>query len=92
MQEMIAGIAIPDTQIVADATELVRAAENDLLYHHSRRVFVFGALQGRRRGLVPDLELLYVGALFHDLGLTRRVGPTTSASKSTARTWRRPSC
>jgi HD superfamily phosphodiesterase len=74
MQEMIAGIAIPDTQLVADATKVVRAAENDLLYHHSRRVFLFGALQGRRRGLVPDLELLYVGALFHDLGLTTTYG------------------
>jgi HD superfamily phosphodiesterase len=31
---------------------------------------LFGALQGRRRGLQPDLELLYVGAMFHDIGLT----------------------
>jgi HD superfamily phosphodiesterase len=27
-------------------------------------------LQGQRRGLEPDPELLYVGAMFHDLGLT----------------------
>jgi hypothetical protein len=27
-------------------------------------------LQGQRRGLYPDPELLYVGAMFHDLGLT----------------------
>jgi hypothetical protein len=40
------------------------------LFHHSRRVFLFGALQGQRRGLDPDLELLYVGAMFHDIGLT----------------------
>jgi hypothetical protein len=46
--------------------------ENDLLFHHSRRVFLFGALQGIRRGLQPDLELLYVGAMFHDIGLTDR--------------------
>jgi HD superfamily phosphodiesterase len=32
----------------------------------------FGALQGIRRGLQPDLELLYVGAMFHDIGLTDR--------------------
>jgi hypothetical protein len=42
------------------------------LFNHSRRVFLFGVLQGRRRGLQPDLELLYVGAMFHDLGLTER--------------------
>jgi HD superfamily phosphodiesterase len=55
---------------VRDVTAFIREAENDLLFDHSRRVFLFGALQGRRRGLQPDLELLYVGAMFHDIGLT----------------------
>jgi HD superfamily phosphodiesterase len=68
--ETIADIVIPDTALVRDVTALIREAENDLLFDHSRRVFLFGALQGRRRGLQPDLELLYVGAMFHDIGLT----------------------
>jgi HD superfamily phosphodiesterase len=68
--ETIADIVIPDTPLVRDVTALIREAENDLLFDHSRRVFLFGALQGRRRGLQPDLELLYVGAMFHDIGLT----------------------
>ena len=68
--ETIADIVIPDTRLVRDATAFIREAENDLLFDHSRRVFLFGALQGRRRGLQPDLELLYVGAMFHDIGLT----------------------
>jgi HD superfamily phosphodiesterase len=68
--ETIAGIAIPDTALVRDVTAFIRDAENDLLFDHSRRVFLFGALQGLRRGLQPDLELLYVGAMFHDIGLT----------------------
>ncbi|MEE6260775.1 HD domain-containing protein [Plantactinospora sonchi] len=76
MAETIAGITIPDTPLVAATTELVRAATDDLLFHHSRRVFLFGALQGERRGLSPDLELLYVGAMFHDLGLTAEYGST----------------
>lgn len=66
----IAGIDLPDTALVREATEYIRDVEDDLLFHHSRRVFFFGALQGLRRGLKPDLELLYVGAMFHDLGLT----------------------
>jgi HD superfamily phosphodiesterase len=70
MVERIAGVIIPDTPLVADATELVRAAESPLLFDHSRRVFLFGSLQGWQRGLAPDPELLYVGAMFHDLGLT----------------------
>lgn len=70
--ESIADIVVPDTPLVRDITELIRDAEDDLLFDHSRRVFLFGALQGRRRGLQPDLELLYAGAMFHDLGLTER--------------------
>jgi HD superfamily phosphodiesterase len=66
----IAGIEIPDTPLVRATTEFIREAEDDLLFHHSRRVFLFGALQGRRLGLDPNLELLYVGAMFHDIGLT----------------------
>ena len=68
----IADIVIPDTPLVRDVTAFIREAEDDLLFHHSRRVFLFGALQGRRRRLQPDLELLYVGAMFHDMGLTER--------------------
>jgi HD superfamily phosphodiesterase len=68
----IAGIELPDTPLVRDTTDFVRAHENDLLFDHSRRVFFFGALQGLRRGLQPNLELLYVGAMFHDVGLTER--------------------
>jgi hypothetical protein len=68
----IAGVTIPDTPLARDVTALIREAEDDLLFDHSRRVFLFGALQGRLRGLQPDLELLYVGAMFHDIGLTGR--------------------
>jgi HD superfamily phosphodiesterase len=72
MSESIAGIDIPDTALVRAITAHIRDAEDDLLFNHSRRVFIFGALQGRRRGLQPDLELLYAGAMFHDIGLTER--------------------
>lgn len=68
--ETIADIVVPDTELVRDVTAFIRDAEDDLLFHHSRRVFLFGALQGRRLGLEPDLELLYAGAMFHDIGLT----------------------
>jgi hypothetical protein len=77
MSDTIAHIAVPDTALVREITEFIRDAEDDLLFHHSRRVFLFGALQGRRRGLQPDLELLYAGAMFHDLGLTRRYRTST---------------
>lgn len=72
MSERIAGIEIPDSGLAAEATELIRDTTSPLLYDHSRRVFLFGSLQGRRQGLAYDPELLYIGAMFHDLGLTER--------------------
>ncbi|QLY27754.1 HD domain-containing protein [Nocardia huaxiensis] len=68
----IADIRIPDSRLAAEATELVRDTASELIFNHSRRVYLFGALQGRRRLLDFDAELLYVGAMFHDLGLTER--------------------
>jgi HD superfamily phosphodiesterase len=72
MSERIAGVDIPDSRLAREATELVRDAASPLLFHHSRRVFLFGSLQGKRLGLAVDPELLYVGAMFHDLGLTEK--------------------
>lgn len=66
---MPTGVRVPDTKLVREATELVRDSVSELVYHHSRRVFFFGSLQGRNRGLSFDPELLYIGAIFHDLGL-----------------------
>ncbi|MEV4294096.1 HD domain-containing protein [Microbispora rosea] len=71
MPEMIAGITIPGTALVRDATSLVRDAADDTIFHHSRRVFLWGMLKARARGMEVDPELAYVGGLFHDLGLTR---------------------
>jgi hypothetical protein len=70
MPEIIAGICVPDSAIARAATQLVRDTEDDLLYNHSRRVFFWGALTGERRGLKYDPESLYLGAMFHDMGLT----------------------
>ena len=71
MTEIIAGIRVPDSAMARAATELVRDTEDDLLFNHSRRVFFWGALSGDRRGLKYDPELLYMGAMFHDMGLTK---------------------
>jgi HD superfamily phosphodiesterase len=72
MTEKIAGVKIPDSVLAKEATELVREAASPLLFDHSRRVFLFGSLRGQAQGLAFDPELLYVGAMFHDLGLTER--------------------
>jgi hypothetical protein len=68
----IAGVMIPDSKLAREITELVTDTESPPLFHHSSRVFYWGALAGKRRGLRFDHELLYAGAMFHDMGLTVR--------------------
>ncbi|TWV57772.1 HD domain-containing protein [Streptomyces misionensis] len=70
MSENIAGIVIPDTQLVREATDIVRGAADETIFNHSRRVYLWGSLKAAARGLEADPELAYVGGLFHDLGLT----------------------
>jgi len=70
MKLNINGIYIPDTAMARAATELVRDTESDLLFHHSSRVYYWAALAGQQRGIQADLELLYIGCMFHDMGLT----------------------
>src|SRR5207237_5912453 len=43
-----------------------------LLFHHSSRVYYWGALAGKHHELKFDPELLYAGAMFHDMGLTHQ--------------------
>ena len=66
----VAGLAVPDSKLAREVTESVRDTESPLLFHHSSRVYYWGALTGKRWGLRFDPELLYAGAMFHDMGLT----------------------
>ena len=72
MSSTLQGVRIPDSKLAREITELVRDTEPPLLFHHSSRVYYFGALAGNHRGLRFDPELLYAGAMFHDMGLTPR--------------------
>jgi hypothetical protein len=68
----LAGIKVPDSKLAREITEIVRDTESPLLFNHSSRVFYWAALTGARRDLTFDAELLYAGAMFHDMGLTNR--------------------
>ena len=69
MAETIAGVTIPDSGMCRETTDFICDTESPLLYHHSRRTYLFGMLHGQLRGQHADPELLYVAAMFHDLGL-----------------------
>jgi hypothetical protein len=71
---MIDGVGIPDSKLGRAITEMVRDTESELLFNHSSRVYYFGALAGKQRGLLYDPELLYAATMFHDMGLTHKHG------------------
>jgi hypothetical protein len=65
-------LVIPDSAIARDAEELCREASAEGLVNHCMRTYAWGSILGKRDGLDPDPELLYVGSLLHDLALTDR--------------------
>jgi hypothetical protein len=66
----ISGVTIPDSQLAREATQFIRDTESNFLFQHSTRVYFWGFLAGKRRGLTFDPELFYTAAMFHDVGLT----------------------
>ncbi|MET8351847.1 MULTISPECIES: HD domain-containing protein [unclassified Micromonospora] len=63
---------VPDTRLSAAATDLLIASSPATLVNHCLRTYHFGLAMADRDGLDPDLELLFIGAALHDLGLTER--------------------
>jgi hypothetical protein len=87
MADVFSGIKIPDSKIAREAAELVRQHETEMLFNHSSG-FCVRRNEGRPPNLKFDYELLYVSALFHDLGLSTLIIPTQSGLKLMAPTQR----
>jgi len=68
----VSGVRIPDSKLAQEVTDFVRDTASELLFHHSIRVYLWGALAAKRMRLTFNPELLYAAAMFHDLGLTAR--------------------
>ncbi len=63
---------VPDTQLTREATGLLHEFSTPLLFNHSHRVFFWANELGRQTGQPFDVELLFVCAAFHDLGLLKK--------------------
>jgi len=72
VEKNVAGIAIPDSKLAAEATELAREASSPMLFNHVMRSYFFGELIATRRGIRHDVELVYLATVLHDLGLTAK--------------------
>jgi hypothetical protein len=63
---------VPDSKLTREATGLLREFSTPLLFNHSHRVFFWANEQGLQAGQKFDVELLFVCAAFHDLGLLKK--------------------
>jgi hypothetical protein len=72
MSNISSVLAIPDSLLAKEATDLLREHSTELLFNHSIRVYLFAVEQGRQQKLRFDPELLYVAAAFHDFGLIKK--------------------
>ena len=72
MSTLPSALAIPDSSLAKEATDILREYSTDLLFNHSIRVYLFAAEQGRQQKIRFDPELLYVAAAFHDFGLIKK--------------------
>ena len=62
-------LVVPDTAAATAALEVASAYHSPALLNHSLRAYVWAAADGTARGIDFDPELLYVAAMFHDIGL-----------------------
>jgi len=63
---------VPDSKLTREATGLLREFSTPLLFNHSHRVFFWANELGRQTGEKFDVELLFICAAFHDLGLLKK--------------------
>lgn len=68
---------VPDSQLTREASGLLREFSTPLLFNHSHRVFFWAQELGRQTGEKFDVELLFICAAFHDLGLLKKFSSAT---------------
>jgi len=60
---------LPDTPAATAAEHYLYAISSPAMVRHCKRCYLFGKALAEKAGAKLDLETLYVGCLFHDLGL-----------------------
>jgi hypothetical protein len=67
---ILGGITVSDTPLIMDALDYVRAHSEPYLFNHAVRSWLFAARLAQLQGTAHDAEVVAVGTLLHDLGLT----------------------
>lgn len=67
---VLGGITVVDTPLVTQALEYARTNSDPYLFNHAVRSWLFAVCLGQLQGVLYDDEVLAVGTVLHDLGLT----------------------
>ena len=72
----LAGIRVPDSQLITAALEYAQKLSEPYLFNHAVRSWLFAVKIGQLKGIDYDPEVVAVGTILHDIGLTDGVsGP-----------------
>jgi len=73
---LIAGVGVPDTPLITAAIEYAQRLSEPYLFNHAMRSWLFAEIIGRAKGINYDREVVAIGTILHDIGLTPDVlGP-----------------
>jgi len=70
---LIAGVSVPDTRLIDDALEYAQKLSEPYLFNHAMRSWLFAARIAHLKANDCDLEVVAVGTILHDIGLTAGV-------------------
>ena len=73
LTQVIADVSTPDAPPIAAAIEYARRVSEPYLFNHAMRSWLFAELIGRAKGIELDREVLAIGTILHDIGLTSAV-------------------
>jgi hypothetical protein len=68
--QILGGITVIDTPLVTRALDFARTHSEPFLFNHAVRSWLFAVRLGQLQGVAHDAEVVAVGSLLHDLGLT----------------------
>ena len=67
---VLGGVTVVDTPLVTQALALAQKHSEPFLFNHAVRSWLFAVRLGQLQGIPHDAEVVAVGSLLHDLGLT----------------------
>jgi HD domain len=70
---LMAGISVPDSPLITEVLEYAQKLYEPYLFNHALRSWLFAAKIGQLKGIDCDLEVVAVGTILHDIGLTAAV-------------------